>query len=272
MKTKLTALIAAAAFALSGLTASAQDSTGPAAELKDLVTKIQTKLKDGKKTEADLAPEMKEFDALMAKHKGEKTDDVAQILYMQAMLYSQVLDNETKSDELLAKLEKEFPDSKQAATIKKQAASKKIRAGLKEGAKFPDFEVKGLDGKPLSIANYKGKVVLLDFWATWCGPCVAELPNVLKAYDKYHKDGFEIIGISLDREKDKAKLETFIKDKNMTWAQFFDGKGWENELGQKYGVNSIPATYLLNGEGVIIGQNLRGEKLADAVAKALEKK
>ena len=272
MKTKLIALITAAAFALTGLTARAQDSTGAAAELKDLVSKIQTKLKDGKKSAEDLAPEMKEFDALLAKHKGEKTDDVAQILMMQAMLYTQVLRDEAKGDELQERLIKEFPDSKQATSLKKQAAAKKVRAGLKEGAKFPDFDVKGLDGKPLSIANYKGKVVLLDFWATWCGPCVKELPNVLAAYDKYHKDGFEIIGISLDREKDKEKLETFLKEKNMTWAQFFDGKGWENELGVKYGVNSIPATYLLNGEGVIIGQNLRGEALAEAVGKALAKK
>jgi peroxiredoxin len=270
MKTKLTALFAAAAFALSGLTVTAQDSSSAATELKSLVSKVQTKLKDGKKTEADLAPEMKEFDALLEKHKGEKTDDVAQILYMQAMLYSQVLDNETKSDELLAKLEKEFPDSKQAATIKQQAAAKKVRAGLKAGAQFPDFQVKDLAGKPLSISGLKGKVVLIDFWATWCGPCVAELPNVLKAYEQYHKDGFEIVGISLD--SDKAKLEKFIADKKMTWAQFFDGKGWKNELGQKYGVNSIPATYLLNGEGIIVGENLRGEKLVTAVGKALEKK
>jgi peroxiredoxin len=269
MKTKIIALLAAAAFTLSGLTVSAQDSSA-ATELKSLVSKVQTKLKDGKKSEADLAPEMKEFDALLEKHKGEKTDDVAQILYMQALLYSQVLDNEAKSDELLAKLEKEFPDSKQAATVKQQAAAKKLRAGLKPGAKFPDFEVKDFEGKPLSIAQFKGKVVLIDFWATWCGPCVAELPNVLKAYEQYHKDGFEIIGISLD--SDKAKLEKFIADKKMTWPQFFDGKGWKNELGQKYGVNSIPATYLLNGEGIIVGENLRGEKLVDAVAKALAKK
>ena len=270
MKTKLTALLAAAAFALSGLTVAAQNPSAAATDMKSLMSKIQAKLKEDKKTAADLAPEMKEFDALLEKHKGEKTDDVAQILYMQAMLYSQVLDDETKSDELLAKLEKEFPDSKQAAMIKQQAAAKKVRAGLKAGAKFPDFQVKDLEGKPLSIANYKGKVVLIDFWATWCGPCVAELPNVLAAYDKYHKDGFEIIGISLD--SDQTKLEKFIKDKKMTWPQFFDGKGWKNELGQKYGVNSIPATYLLNGEGIIIGENLRGEKLADAVGKALEKK
>lgn len=271
MKIILTTLCAAVAIALSGLPCGAQEASGAAAELKELVTKVQAKLRDGKQTEADLATELKEFDALLARHKGEKTDDVAQILFMQAMLYSQVLSNEEKSDELLAKLEQEFPDSRQAAMVKQQAAAKKIRAQLKDGAKFPDFDVKDLEGNPLSISKFKGKVVLLDFWATWCGPCIAELPNVLKAYEQYHKDGFEIIGISLDREQDKQKLETFLKDKKMTWPQFFDGKGWQSELGQKYGVNSIPATYLLDGEGVIIGQNLRGEKLIEAVAKAVGK-
>jgi len=138
---------------------------------------------------------------------------------------------------------------------------------LKEGAAFPDFDEKDLAGNPLSIANFKGKVVLVDFWATWCPPCVAELPNVLKAYEEYHPKGFEIIGISLD--KDRQKLDSFIKQKQMTWPQYFDGQGWENKLSQKYGVNSIPATYLLDKEGKIIGSNLRGEALDAAVAKAL---
>ena len=248
----------------------APERSAVATELQQVVTKIQAKLKEGKKSEADLAPELSEFDAILAKHKSEKTDDVAQVLMMKAMLYSQVLGNEAKGDELMEQLQRDFPDSKQAAMLKKQEASKKIQAGLKAGMPFPDFAVKDTNGKPLSLAAYKGKVVLIDFWATWCGPCVKELPNVLDAYEKHHAGGFEIIGISLD--SDRAKLDTFVKEKNMPWVQFFDGKGWQNELAQKYGINSIPATYLIDGEGKIIASGLRGDKLEAAVAAALAKK
>src|SRR5258706_2710274 len=97
-----------------------------------------------------------------------------------------------------------------------------------------------------------------------------ELPNVLETYKKHHDKGFEIIGISLD--KDKEKLTSFTKTKDMPWQQFFDGKMWSNKLAVKYGVHSIPMTYLLDGEGKIIGRSLRGENLEDAVAKALAKK
>ncbi len=270
MKTKLIAPILAALLIATALPAPAAESSTVADELKDVITKVQTKLKDGKRTEADLEAELKEFDSILAKHKDEKTDEVAQVLLMKAMLYSQVLNNEAKGDELLEQLKKDFPDSKPVAMLKRQEEAKKARASLVEGAAFPPFEVKDTNGKPLSLAAYKGKVVLIDFWATWCGPCIAELPHVLEAYEKHHKDGFEIIGISLD--KDQEKLETFTKEKKMPWPQFFDGQGWQNELAQKYGINSIPATYLVDREGKIIGIGLRGKKLETAVAEALAKK
>lgn len=126
---------------------------------------------------------------------------------------------------------------------------------------------KGLDGKDISLDNYKGKVVLIDFWATWCGPCIGELPNVMAAYEKYKSQGFEIIGISLDN--DKAKLEAFIKEKNMAWPQFFDGLGWNNKVSTAYGVKSIPATYLIGKDGKIAAKNIRGADLAPAIEKAL---
>jgi thiol-disulfide isomerase/thioredoxin len=271
MKIKLlSALLIAAVLLIPRLAGAADEPTAPAKELKELITKVQAKLKAGKPSEAGLADELKEFDALLAKHKDEKTDDVAQILMMKAQLYSQVLDNEEKGNALEAQLLKDFPDSKAAARLKKQAEAKRIQRSLAEGTKFPAFDEKDLLDKPFNLAAYKGKVVLVDFWATWCGPCVAELPNVLAAYEKHHAAGFEIVGISLD--SDKAKLETFIETKKMPWQQFFDGKGWGNKLAGQYGVNSIPATYLLDGEGKIIAKNLRGEALEEAVAKALAKK
>ncbi|HWI56494.1 MAG TPA: TlpA disulfide reductase family protein [Bacillota bacterium] len=277
MKHLLRVVLLAFALCFFGQRGLAADTNAASAELKDLVTKVQAKLKEGKKTEADLAPELKEFDTLLAKHKEEKTDDVAHILFMKAMLYLQVLDDPQKGAEAIQQLKRDFPNTKPGqnadkilASIKQQEEAKKIQTTLVAGAQFPDFNEKDLDGKPLSIASYKGKVVLLDFWATWCGPCVRELPNVQKTYEKHHPKGFEIIGISLD--EDEQKLKGFIKEKNMPWRQYFDGKGWENKLAAQYGVKSIPATYLLDGEGKIIAKDLRGEDLDQAVAKALPAK
>ncbi|MFO0391175.1 MAG: redoxin family protein [Planctomycetota bacterium] len=126
------------------------------------------------------------------------------------------------------------------------------------------------DGKVIDLAAYKGKVVLVDFWATWCGPCIAELPNVIAAYDKYHAQGFEIVGISLD--EDRAKLDAFVKARKITWRQHFDGKGWQNEAAQAWGIQSIPATFLIGADGKIVATDLRGQQLDQKLAKLLPAK
>lgn len=268
---KILTLIAAATLLCSMANSFAAATNTPASDLKDLVGKIRTRLQEGKPTEQSLAPELKQFDALLAKYKNQKSDDVANILLMKATLYGEVLENQKKQDEIFAQLKKDFPDSTVVKRLKQQEEAEKLQAQFKPGVMFPDFNQKDLEGKPLSIAHYKGKgkVVLLDFWATWCGPCVAELPNVLETYKKHHGQGFEVIGISLDQ--DREKLTSFIRQKGMEWPQFFDGKGWENELAQKYGIRSIPATFLLDGDGKIIARDLRGERLETAVAQALKK-
>ncbi|MEC8691088.1 MAG: TlpA disulfide reductase family protein [Verrucomicrobiota bacterium] len=132
-----------------------------------------------------------------------------------------------------------------------------------------DIKFTGLDGKETDLAKMKGKVVLIDFLATWCGPCIAELPNVLKAYEEYNDKGFEIIGISLDNAKDEDKLRTFVKDKKMTWPHAFDGQGWRNSLAKKFGISSIPATFLIGKDGKVVSTNLRGPALSKAVKKEL---
>ncbi len=270
-------LILAASLWLAPLPSQAADSAkNPKDQLKELVGEITDQLKAGKKTEAELAESIKKFDVILAQHKDEKTDDVAEILFMKAMLFLQVFDDEVKGAELINQLKKDFPETNRGKAVdqilgqlKQQEAAKKIQRSLAVGTVFPDFKETDLDGKPLSVGNFKGKVVLVDFWATWCGPCVGELPNVLKTYEKFHAKGFEIIGISLDKEKDK--LTGFLKEKGMTWAQYFDGKGWQCKLAGQYGVNSIPATYLIDTEGKILAKDLRGEALEKAVEKALAK-
>ncbi len=136
------------------------------------------------------------------------------------------------------------------------------------GDMAPDFEAAGLDGTAFKLSDYRGKVVLLDFWATWCGPCVAELPIVIEAYETHHSKGFEIIGISLD--DDRAALDNFLAGRPaMTWVQVFDGLGWESRIGELYGVNAIPHTLLLDKEGKVYAKDLRGPALTSTVAKLL---
>jgi peroxiredoxin len=273
MKLKQLIPLLALALALGSQTSFAAE---PKEEIQAVVAKVQTKLKAGQKTEAELTAEMKELDGLAAKFKTTAPEDAAQAAFLKAVLYGQILENNKKAAELMEQVQKDFPETKIGkmvpqvlANLKKMEEVEKLQANLQPGKKFPDFAEKDLDGKPLSLSNYKGKVVLVDFWATWCGPCVGELPNVKKTYAKYHKDGFEIVGISLDQDKDT--LTSFMKKNGMTWVQFFDGKGWENKLAQNYGIQSIPATFLLDGEGKVIAKGLRGDDLEAAVAKALKK-
>jgi thiol-disulfide isomerase/thioredoxin len=279
--TRLFTVLLGAAALLAPPVLPAQEATTNAspirAELETLVQTVQTKIAAGKNTEAELADEIKHFDTLLAKENGAKTDAAAQIAFFKALLYFQVFENVEKGTALIKQVKADYPGTKVAEqaehvlqSLAQETEAKKIREGLVVGSVFPDFAEKDLNGQPLSVGQFKGKVVLVDFWATWCAPCVAELPGIISTYKTYHAQGFEIIGISLD--PDREKLVSFLKQREeISWPQFFDDGGDVNKLAVKYGVEAVPFNLLIGPDGKIIGQNLSGTALADAVAGALGK-
>lgn len=141
-------------------------------------------------------------------------------------------------------------------------------SNLEPGTPFAGFTGTTFDGKPFDFASTKGKVVLVDFWATWCGPCRAEMPYVKESYTKHHAEGLEVIGISLD--EDREALTKFLADEAIPWTQLFDGKGWKNDIATQYQITSIPATYLIGRDGKVIASNLRGKALEAAIVAALK--
>jgi peroxiredoxin len=136
------------------------------------------------------------------------------------------------------------------------------------GQPAPLFSMNDKDGNSIALDRFKGSYVLVDFWASWCGPCRGENPNVVAAYKKYHEKGFDILGVSFDVNKEKWLKA--VEDDSLTWSQVSDLKGWANAAGKIYGVNSIPHSVLINKEGIIIAKDLRGEKLHEKLAEIFE--
>ena len=178
----------------------------------------------------------------------------------------ELIDNQTRM-----KLIDRLPAEKQ-----KRPAIQEMLTGLKqaaesaEGMKIKDFTQPGIDGTPVSLMNEvtKNKITIIDFWASWCGPCRQEMPFMVELYGKYKDKGLGIIGISLDEDSDAWKAAT--QQLNIPWSQMSDLKGWENAIAKHFCVNSIPHTIVVDQQGKILKRGLRGEKLQEFIADELK--
>ena len=179
---------------------------------------------------------------------------------------------ELSGQELLDEIAK-FPEALQAGetlTALKEQAELKCKTAV--GKSYIDFAQPDADGAEVTlksvVENPANKYTLLDFWASWCGPCMAEVPALKKAYDAYHQKGFEIFGVSLDNSKER--WQQAIESKKLNWPHVSDLQGWQNAAAAEYGVRAIPANYLIDAQGVIVATNLRGEELIEKLKELLD--
>ena len=170
-------------------------------------------------------------------------------------------------DALAQRFEKENPNSPHAKSLIGRVARIK---GVSVGAPAPEIALNDTTGTPVPLSSLRGKYVLIDFWASWCGPCRAENPNVVRMYNKYKDKGFAIYSVSLDQAK--ANWTKAIRNDNLTWTHVSDLKFWQSAAAQQYGVQAIPATFLLDKEGKIIAKNLRGDALEQKLEEILQVK
>lgn len=168
---------------------------------------------------------------------------------------------------VMAAFGEKYPDSR---NYKRFSSEMKTVSSLTVGKRFVDFSMPDPDGKSLSIGEIvkKNKLTLVDFWASWCGPCRQEMPNVVEAYNRYHAKGFEIVGVSLDNKHD-AWVKA-IASLNMPWPQMSDLKAWQSEGAKLYNVKAIPANVLINQKGEIVARDLRGLTLINRVGEFLK--
>ncbi|WP_320046881.1 redoxin domain-containing protein [uncultured Ilyobacter sp.] len=141
---------------------------------------------------------------------------------------------------------------------------------IEAGKPFPTFTAKDLmTGKDIKLEDYRGKIVLIDFWATWCSPCRRALPHLKEVYKEYHEKGLEIIGISLDRTADDCKR--FVEREKLEWPQIAEGGQWNTRLAKKYGVSAIPQAVLVDADGVVVAERVAGPRLKELIEFALKK-
>lgn len=168
---------------------------------------------------------------------------------------------------MYAALDKKLKDTKLGKTV----SEKLEKAGqINIGEVVPDFSGPSPDGTELTLSQEIGTVTIIDFWASWCGPCRKENPEVVKLYNDYKDKGLQIVGVSLDKAGDDKKWKDAIKADNLTWPQISNLKGWEDPIAKKYNITSIPATFIIDNQGILIAMNLRGAELRQKISELLD--
>jgi thiol-disulfide isomerase/thioredoxin len=194
-----------------------------------------------------------------------KDPRASQLLYMAARFT-----NDEKAKGLIEdRLVKEFPDSQFAGMI---AGTRRQKEGI--GKPFELEFTDAIKGSTVSMKGLKGKVVVVDFWATWCGPCVGEMPNMKKIYAKYRDKGVEFIGVSLDQPKEAGGLDAlkkFVKENEIAWPQYYQGNYWNSEFSKSWGINGIPCVFIVDTDGNLFSTEARG-KLEELIPELLKKK
>ena len=198
-------------------------------------------------------------------------DAYLSVLLLENFLMRQYLTAEEITS-YFAKIDKSLLNTKSAKNIKKvlDAIKNDPAAKVEVGGKAPDFSAKNPEGKQISLKESMGKVTIIDFWASWCGPCRGENPNVVALYKEMHAKGLNIIGVSLD--KDAAKWKEAIAKDGLVWPQISNLKFWDEPIAKQYNVESIPATFILDAKGVIVARDLRGDALKAKVTELLNAK
>ena len=239
-------------------------------ELNKQASAIYEAMGDSTLTDEQREAKVKDLDALEAQMAEATTNGISQNITNAVGIYLLKNNYYSMSVEELEPIVAQIPAAltdEGIASIKDKVEKLKATA---VGQKFTDFEMQAPDGKAVKLSDYvgKGKVVLVDFWASWCGPCRREMPNLVEAYKKYRNKGFEIVGVSLDRDAEAWK--NGIEKLDITWPQMSDLKYWDCEGAKLYAVSSIPHTVLIDGEGIILARGLHGEELQEQIAEALK--